>query len=247
MTPIPPDGPPPRGFFPTTKWTLIRRLQEGTEEQAQAALETFCRNYWYPVYACCRHSGFTTEAAEDLTQTFFQQLIRYDTLKRVSPEKGRLRFYVRGAVKNLIANHLRHDLAAKRDAGSPLLSFSLEGAEEFYQREPDTLSDPYSLFDRAWAERVMAAAEDALASEFAMAGNLGHFEVLREFLPHKSPSCSRIEAAARLGVPDGTFRLHLHRSRKRFAFLVESEIAQTVSDPAAIREEVAYLVDLICK
>jgi hypothetical protein len=40
-------------------------------------------------------------------------------------------------------------------------------------------------------------------------------------------------------------RLHLYRSRKRFAVLVENEIAQTVSDPAAIREEVAYLIEVM--
>ncbi len=35
--------------------------------------------------------------------------------------------------------------------------------------------------------------------------------------------------------------------RKRFVRLVEEEISQFVSDPAAHREEVVYLVDLISK
>lgn len=45
----------------------------------------------------------------------------------------------------------------------------------------------------------------------------------------------------------GAIRIHLHRMRKRFVRLVEEEISQFVSDPAAHREEVVYLVDLISK
>lgn len=234
-----------RDQFPTTRWTVIQAVREGSEEQARAALENFCRTYWYPVYACCRHSGFTSETAEDLTQTFFQEMIAQDSLRRVTPEKGRLRFYVRGAIKNLIAKHLRHDFAAKRNPGAPVLSLSLEGAEESYLREPGTISDPIHLFDRAWAERVMAVAEEALGNEFAKENSLRHFEILRGFLPNKASDLSQTEAAVRLGIPDGVFRLHLHRTRKRFGVLVENEIAQTVSDPGVVREEVAYLIELL--
>lgn len=234
-----------RDQFPTTSWTVIQCVREGTEEQARAALDRFCRTYWYPVYACCRHSGFTSETAEDLTQTFFQEMIAHESLRRVTPEKGRLRYYVRGAVKNLIAKHLRHDFAAKRNPGAPVLSLSLDGAEEFYRREPGTISDPILLFDRAWAERVRDAAAEALRDEFAKENSLGHFEILQEFLLSKTTALSPTEAAERLGISDGVFRLHLHRTRKRFGVLVEQEIARTVSDPGAIREEVAYLIDLL--
>jgi RNA polymerase sigma-70 factor (ECF subfamily) len=239
------DLSPERGPFPTTNWTVIRCIQEGTAEQAKAALERFCRTYWYPVYACCRHSGYSIEAAEDLTQTFFQQLIAQDSIRRITPEKGRLRFYVRGALKNLISNQRRHDAAAKRNPGTPVLSFSLKGAEDCYLREPEVILDPDRLFDRAWACRVMTAAEEALKGEFEKEHSLAHFEILRDFLPNKNSALSQSEAAERLGIPDGVFRLHLHRTRKRFGILVENEIAQTVSEPGAIREEVAYLVDLL--
>lgn len=245
MGPTSPDDPPQKGLFPTTKWTLIRKLQEGSEEQARAALENFCHEYWYPVYAYCRRSGFSIETAEDLTQTYFQQLIGYDSMKKVEPERGRLRYFVLSSLKRLIANHLRHELAAKRNPGKPLLS--LDGAEDNYRLEPASISDPESLFDRAWAEQVVANAEAALREEFEVAGTSGHFAVLREFLPHRTTGTTQPEAAKELGITDGAFRLHLHRTRKRFVTLVENEIRQIVSDPEAVREEVAYLVDLISR
>jgi len=243
----PPDDLPQKGLFPTTKWTLIRKLQEGSEEQARAALENFCRAYWYPVYAYCRHSGFPIETAEDLTQTYFQQLIGYDSMKKVEPERGRLRFFVLSSLKRLIANHLRHELAAKRNPDKPLLSLSLAGAEDSYRREPESISDPESLFDRAWAEQVVANAEVALRAEFEVAGTLGHYVVLCEFLPHRMSARAHAEAAKELGISDGAFRLHLHRTRKRFVALVENEIRQIVSDPESVRDEVAYLVELIIR
>jgi RNA polymerase sigma factor (sigma-70 family) len=246
MSSDPPQEPVrQRGHFPTTSWTVIRTVREGTEEQARAALESFCRTYWYPVYAYCRRSGFPVETAKDLTQTYFQQLIGYESMKKVDPERGKLRYFVLSSVKRLIANHLRHENARKRGAGEVPVSLSLVGAEEAYLQEPSTPEDASRLFDRAWAERVAAAAEDRLHDDYAVAGTLGHFEVLRKFLPHRTDAPSHREAAAALGLNDGSFRLHLHRLRKRFADYVEEEIARTVSDPEAVREEVAYLVDLL--
>lgn len=244
-TDLPTEPDPRRGLFPTTSWTVIRSVREGTEEQARAALEAFCRTYWYPVYAYCRRSGFPVETAEDLTQSYFQRLISYDSMKKVEPERGRLRFFVLSSLKRLIANHLRHENAGKRGAGEKPVSLSLTGAEEAYLREPASLDDASRLFDRAWAERVVAAAEERLREDFAVAGTLGHFEVLREFLPHRTTSRSHQEAAAALGLNDGAFRLHLHRLRKRYVDCVEEEIGRTVTDPEALREEVAYLVELL--
>lgn len=241
----PTDPEPRRGLFPTTSWTVIRSVREGTEEQARAALEAFCRTYWYPVYAYCRHSGFPVETAEDLTQTYFQQLISYESMKKVEPERGRLRFFVLSSLKRLIANHLRHENARKRGAGEKPVSLSLAGAEEAYRREPATIDDASRLFDRAWAQRVAAAAEEHLREDFEAAGTLGHLAVLREFLPHRTASRSPREAAAALGLKDGAFRLHLHRLRKRYVDCVEEEIGRTVTDPEALREEVAYLVELL--
>lgn len=244
--PDPPDHPVRRrGLFPTTSWTVIRSVREGTEEQARAALEAFCQTYWYPVYAYCRRYGFPVETAEDLTQTYFQQLIRYESMKTVDPERGRLRAFVLTALKRLIANHLRHEHARKRGAGEAPVSLSLAGAEEAYRREPASIDDASNLFDRAWAERVAAAAEDRLREDCAIAGTLGHFEVLREFLPHRKASRSHPDAAAALRLSDGAFRIHLHRLRKRYVDYVEEEIGRTVTDPEALREEVAYLVELL--
>ena len=44
-------------------------MQAGTDSpQAHQALETLCRNYWYPLYAYVRRQGHSAHDAQDLTQ-----------------------------------------------------------------------------------------------------------------------------------------------------------------------------------
>ena len=49
------------------------------------------------------------------------------------------------------------------------------------------------------------------------------------------------EVAARLGMPIATLRTHLHRLRQRYRECLRAEVAQTVSSPGQIDEEMRYL------
>lgn len=160
--------------FPNTRWTLIHRVQKGGEADAAKAMEEICRQYWYPIYAFARRAGFAAHDAEDLTQTFFQRLITSETLQAAREEKGHLRSFMLSLLKRVISNHVRDASAAKR-GGSPAATVSLyedNGAEARYRAEPADLNDPDTLFDRAWAGRVLDSAEKKLRQEFVKADNL---------------------------------------------------------------------------
>ena len=49
------------------------------------------------------------------------------------------------------------------------------------------------------------------------------------------------EVAARLGVPIATLRTWLWRLRQRYRDLLRAEVANTVSNPADVDEELRYL------
>jgi RNA polymerase sigma-70 factor (ECF subfamily) len=72
-----------------------------------AALEAFCRAYWFPLYAFVRRSGHTPHDAEDLAQQFFYRLLEKHWLEAAAPEKGRLRTFLIVALKNIIAKEWR--------------------------------------------------------------------------------------------------------------------------------------------
>lgn len=241
---MPPESQDPN--FPTTSWTLIRRVQCGSPEHAAKALEDVCRTYWYPVYAYVRRFGLGVHDAEDVTQDFFQNLVASDSLQATGPEKGRLRSFMLAVLKRSLSKHLRRESTAKR-GGSRDATLSLDelDPEARYAAEPAVLTDPDMLFDRAWASEILAAAEVKLRADFEKADNLDTFEAVREFLPLGDNATPYPAVAKKLGITESTVRLQVHRMRKRYAKLIEAEIAQTVEDPTEVKAELEHLMNVI--
>lgn len=232
--------------FPATRWTLIRRVQKGGEAEAARAMDEICRQYWYPIYAFARRGGFNAMDAEDLTQTFFQRLIASETIHAAREEKGLMRSFMLSLLKRVISNHVRHASAEKRGGPAGVtVSFDDVAAEERYTHEPADIHDPDTLFDRAWAQGVLEAAEKKLRAEFASADNLDGYEQLREFLPLGDNVTPYAAVAKKLGVAEGTLRLQVHRMRKRYGKLIEEEIAQTVNSQDEVKNELAHLMAVI--
>lgn len=231
--------------FPTTQWTVIRRVQEGNETDAAAAMEEICRQYWYPVYAFHRHYGFDRSDAEDLTQDFFQACVNRETIQIVRAEKGRLRSLFLSMLREMAAKHLRHRSARKRGGGMEIVALDGMDAEERYGSEPTANADPARLFDRAWAVRLLDSATWRLREDFEKGDNGGEFKLLREFLPLAEGSTPYAEAARRLGIDESTLRLKIHRMRKRWGKHIDAEIAETVTNPDEHKAEREYLLGLI--
>ncbi len=193
--------------FPTTHWSLIKVVQHGSETDARAALETLCQHYWYPVYAYLRRTGQPPPDAEDLTQAFFHRLVNERGLHSADQEFGRLRSYLLGMLKRLLSDLARRDGALKRGGGQATVSFDGMSAEASYRIERLDLNSPDRLIDRAWAERVLAAATARLRDAFAEGDNKEAFEHLREFLPEGGNTTSYREVADRMGVEERVVRL----------------------------------------
>jgi hypothetical protein len=79
------------------------------------------------------------------------------------------------------------------------------------------------------------------------AGKAAEFETLKPWLLGAVPSLSRADAARELGLTEGAAKVAVHRLRKRFRALVQSEIGQTVSDPAQVADELHYLIEVLAQ
>jgi len=232
--------------FPTTRWTLVRRVQKGGEDEAARAMEEICRQYWYPIYAFARLRGFSAEDAEDLTQIFFQRLITSETIQAAHQEKGHMRTFMLALLKRVISNYVRDASAAKRGGSmTATISFDELDAENRFAHEPADIRDADALFDHAWAHGVLDAAEKKLRADFAKADNLEGYDQLREFLPLGDNATPYATAAKRLGIAEPALRLQIHRMRKRYGKLIEQEITQTVNDPAEVKAELTHLLAVI--
>lgn len=226
--------------FPTTHWSLISRVRSGGES-AERAMEEICARYWYPIYAFIRRRGSDRSDAEDLTQGFFERLIRRELVQAADRDKGRLRNFVLDSLSCHLADAHRRQHAEKRGAGAVPVPIEWDEAEQRYSVEPTDESDPAKIYLRAWASGLLTTARERMRTAFTADGRTAIFTALEPHLLAEEDLPSYRDLAAQLGSTEGATRLLVMRLRRKFRDLIEEEIAQTVEDPADIPGELAWL------
>ena len=218
-------------------------LAAGRRSTAQSdhALEELCRAYWYPLYAYVRRHGHSKEDAEDLAQGFFAAFLKRNYLEDVRSEKGRFRAFLLAALKHYLANEYDRASRQKRGGGLAPLSLDWQDADTRYQIDPPDQLSPDKLYDRAWAVTLLEQVINRLRAECAADGKAAVFEQLKSFLTAGKRDIPYAEAAARAGLTEGAARVAVHRLRKRYRELLRAEIAQTLSNPADLEEEMRAL------
>jgi RNA polymerase sigma-70 factor (ECF subfamily) len=227
--------------FSTTHWSVVLTAANESSPAAFSALETLCARYWYPVYAFVRRRGFDFHAAEDLTQAFFTDFLERETVKQADRRKGKFRSFLLGALTNFLNNEWDRSLSQKR--GGKYRFISLEGMdpEERYRHEPQDMSTPEKFFDRRWALMLMERVLDQLRREYEAAGNSGLLAKLEPCLTAEPVPGRYAIWAGELNLSEGAIRVALHRLRRRFGELLRQEIAQTVTNPTELKEEIRHL------
>lgn len=241
---VPSDAghPQRRGIFATTHWSVVLSARDASAPDSSAALETLCGTYWYPIYAFVRRQGQSAADAQDLTQEFFARLLQKDYLRAAAREKGRFRTFLIVALKRFMANEWDRAHALKRGGGRAQVSLDTSLAETRYQLEPAAAAGADQIYERRWALTLLDQVMARLRQEYADRGNTGEFEQLKSVLTADRGEISYGTIAANLGISEGAARVAVHRLRKRFREVFREEIAQTVSTPEEIEDEVRHLV-----
>ncbi len=209
--------------------------------KADVALEELCRTYWFPLYAYVRRRGHSKEDAEDLTQAFFARFLEKNYLEGLRSEKGKFRAFLLAALKHFLANASDHAHRQKRGGGLTPLSLDSQDADTRYQLDSADLLSPDKLYDRAWAVALLERVIVRLRDESVAEGKSELFEQLKPFLMIGKSAIPYPQAAAQLNLTEGAVRVAVHRLRKRYRELLRDEIAQTLSDPAQVNEEMRTL------
>lgn len=81
----------------------------------------------------------------------------------------------------------------------------------------------------------------SLRDEYAHEGKERQFETLRPCLATGRGAVDYAGASATLGLSEGALRVAAHRLRRRYRELLRAELAQTLSDPAQVDEELRAL------
>ena len=242
-----PAGPAAGQLFATTRWSVVLRAGGVSPEHAQAALEQLCQDYWYPLYAFVRRKGHSPDDAADFTQEFFAKLLANDFAQGLSPEGGRFRSFLLTALNRFLINGWQKGRRLRRGGDTftgSLDALIAERGEADYLSEAAHGDSPERLFQRAWAETLLARVLDRLAAECANRADL-RYEVLKSFLTAGDEPPALADAAAQLGLTLPAFKSLLHRFRQRYRELLLDEVGQTVGTRSNVAEELRGLLQAL--
>jgi len=234
-------------WFTTTHWSVVLTASQSDSPQAAQALEKLCRRYWYPLYAYTRRRGHDPHQAQDLVQEFFARFLAKNYLAGLSSERGKFRSFLLASLNHFLANEWDRAQALKRGGGQTFISLDDENAEVRYHHEPATAATPDSIFERRWALTVLEEALKRLQKEFSDTGREAQFDRLKGFLEGDVARGDYDVAAADLKVSPGAVAMAVQRMRQRYRELVRDEVAQTVSQPGEIEEEMRHLVAVLSR
>ena len=241
-----PERSLPRGAgndarFATTHWSLVLAAGGTSSREARPAMTRLLETYWYPLYAFVRRKGRDPDEACDLTQEFLARLLERNLLSSADPAKGRFRTFLLASLERFLVDEWRREGRKKRGGGKAPLSLSFLDAEDRYRLEPADTLTPERIYERRWAMTLLEQALRRLEEECAASGREAVFAELKPVLTGEDPERTYAVIASRLGMKEGALKTLVHRLRARFRTILRAEIAQTVSDPLDVAEEIQHL------
>ncbi|MBM3821521.1 MAG: sigma-70 family RNA polymerase sigma factor [Verrucomicrobia bacterium] len=243
-----PHGHP--AAFATTHWSVILRAGAGAEPVAAEALARLCETYRSPVLAHIRHLGSGPSEAEDLTQGFFAHFLKASLASRVKPRTGvKFRSYLLRCLKHFLADQHDRNQALKRGGGIEWVPLDepVPESNSPFPPEPAAPDNPVLLFDRAWAAALLDHVLDRLEGEYRARGRGGVFARLEPWLLDRKPDEPQATLALQLGMSEDAVKKEISRLRARYRDLFREEVAQTVSSPPEVQEEIDYLFAILSR
>jgi len=231
----------PAQIFPSTHWSVVLAAGADNLARAREALEQLCAAYWYPLYCFLRRRGHQPADAEDLVQGFIAHLLEGRFFQAADPDKGRFRSYLLASLKHFVADAAAWSGRQKRGDGRPLLSLDVMQAERRYAQEPIDPGNPEQFYERRWALTLLENVLRRLETEATESGRADLFCQVKSVLLGDRGEVTYAELAPQLGLSEAALTVTVYRLRRRYRELVREEIAQTVSRPVEIDEEMRHL------
>jgi RNA polymerase sigma-70 factor (ECF subfamily) len=104
---------------------------------------------------------------------------------------------------------------------------------------------PETVFDRKWAALSLDRALRALRAEYQASGRGPLAEVLMPYLTEHGERLSYRDAAEKLEMSEGAARVAVHRLRRRFGQILRRHIADTVSSPDEVDDEMREMLRVL--
>ena len=99
------------------------------------------------------------------------------------------------------------------------------------------------IYERRWALTLLEQVLARLGEEYQVAGSSELFEHLKQMLSDDRPSQARI--AQELSMTENAVKQAFHRLRQRYRLLLREEIAQTVTGPGDVEDELRHFISIL--
>ena len=219
--------------------------KQGGSSESAAALEKLCRTYWPPLYAYIRRDGHDATEAQDLTQEFFARLLTRDYLQHLHHQQGKFRSFLLAYLKNFLSEQRRKAGAQKRGGGCVFVPLNESAGEEGYLLEPVDELTADQVFELRWAQTILQSALDRLRQEYAARGQTALFERLQDYQPRDPDGRTYAQLGDEFAMTEAAVKSAVQRMRQRHRELLREEIAQTVTCPEEIEEELRHFRQLL--
>ncbi len=235
--------------FSTTHWSRLRACRDRDEAQRRLVLDQLSGRYWRPVYWYCRRKGYAHDAAQDLVQGFFQEIVLgRDLFARAEPAKGRFRTFLLTALDRYLVDVHRRDTAGKRYAGQALRSLDQEEI-------PDLPADqrgasPEQVFCYAWATDLLDEVLHCLHEECHQEGHDLHWRVFEtkvlQPLWESGTGVTAAELCRELGL-ENEFQVSnmLVTVKRKFRRILEQQVRQQVESDADFANELGEILEIL--
>ena len=224
--------------FRTTRWSLV---QEAAGDRS--ALEDLLRDYWAPMYAFARQSGYSSHDAADIVQEFVaQRMLAGALLNRADPQRGRFRAFLKSSLRNFLSDQHRRESAKKR---SPEHMRHLAD-DELAEYEPHGTDDPSQAFDRQWVATLLTRSIVRVQDECTREGQGQHWHAFeRVVLWPRTTSAEPVslsDLATELGLSSSlVVSAMVQTVHRKFRRHLRGIIEETVSDPREVDAELREL------
>ena len=235
---------PSEAWFLTTHWSVVLSAQTQASAQSAAALETLCRTYWHPLYAYVRRQGHSPADSQDLTQEFFARLLEKDYLQSVAQAKGKFRTFLLVMLKRFLADEWDKARTQKRGGGQ-VFCVDWSSAETRFLQQPVEHLTPEKVYEQRWALTLLEQVYARLEQEYREQGRSTLFDALRFALTGSRSDVPYADLSRKLQTTEGALKVAVHRLRQRYREMLREAIADTVSRPEEVEEELRHLLQAV--
>jgi RNA polymerase sigma factor (sigma-70 family) len=230
--------------FATTSWSMVVQAATPESPESSFALADLCDAYWYPLYSFVRRKGYNREEAEDLTQSFFSELLEKKQLSVADQQRGRFRTFLLAALDHFVSKQWRAKNALKRGGGSSIISFDFQTADEQYANEPFHEWTPQKIFERNWALAILSKTLAGVRKQYVESDKTELFEELKVYLGDSS-NVTYKSIAEKLDTTEGAIKVAVHRLREWYGEQLRIQIARTVEFTSDVNQELQSLMQAL--